>query len=201
MGPGDRPKAPPGPARRARPRARVRRRRSARPLGARGGIGRPRRRPRPVSGDDRPHRGPAAACRTRRAGGPGHRRRDLHPLRRRIIRRRVHVVHPRAVRHVRDSARSRRVPACPPAGGPHRRRVPLARRPGALAHAHSTSWLHDEFPATLDCRPIHGRRHSRPSGFERARSKLVPLWGLRAEAVVAVRPIAAPQALGQEIRR
>jgi len=52
--------------------------------------------------------------------------------------------------------------------------------------------LHDRFPATLDCRPIHGRLALEAAGFEQARSKLVPLWGLRAEAVVAVRPAPAP---------
>ena len=48
--------------------------------------------------------------------------------------------------------------------------------------------LHDRFPATLDCRPIHARLALEAVGFEQARSVLVPLWGLRAEAVVAVRP-------------
>jgi demethylmenaquinone methyltransferase/2-methoxy-6-polyprenyl-1,4-benzoquinol methylase len=52
--------------------------------------------------------------------------------------------------------------------------------------------LHDRFPATLDCRPIHGRLALEAAGFEQARSKVVPLWGLRAEAVVAVRPAPAP---------
>lgn len=52
--------------------------------------------------------------------------------------------------------------------------------------------LHDRFPATLDCRPIHGRLTLEAAGFEQARSKVVPLWGLRAEAVVAVRPAPAP---------
>jgi demethylmenaquinone methyltransferase/2-methoxy-6-polyprenyl-1,4-benzoquinol methylase len=62
-------------------------------------------------------------------------------------------------------------------------------------------WLHDRFLATLDCRPIHGRLALEAAGFEQARSKMLPLWGLRAEAVVAVRPTATPQALGWEIRR
>ena len=53
--------------------------------------------------------------------------------------------------------------------------------------------LHDRFPATLDCRPIHGRLALEAAGFEQARSKVLPLWGLRAEAVVAVRPTAASQ--------
>jgi ubiquinone/menaquinone biosynthesis C-methylase UbiE len=47
--------------------------------------------------------------------------------------------------------------------------------------------LHDRFPATLDCRPIHARLALEAAGFEEARSELLPLWGLRAEAVVAVR--------------
>ncbi len=52
--------------------------------------------------------------------------------------------------------------------------------------------LHDRFPATLDCRPIQGRLALEAAGFEQARSKVVPLWGLRAEAVVAVRPAPPP---------
>jgi demethylmenaquinone methyltransferase/2-methoxy-6-polyprenyl-1,4-benzoquinol methylase len=49
-------------------------------------------------------------------------------------------------------------------------------------------WLHDRFPATLDCRPIHARLALEAAGFVQARSRTIPLWGLRAEAVVAVRP-------------
>jgi demethylmenaquinone methyltransferase/2-methoxy-6-polyprenyl-1,4-benzoquinol methylase len=45
--------------------------------------------------------------------------------------------------------------------------------------------LHDRFPATLDCRPIHPRLAIEAAGFGQARSAFVPLWGLRAEAVVA----------------
>lgn len=60
--------------------------------------------------------------------------------------------------------------------------------------------LHDRFPATLDCRPIHACLAIEAAGFEEARSTLIPLWGLRAEAVVAVRPSATPPALGSEIR-
>ena len=44
--------------------------------------------------------------------------------------------------------------------------------------------LHDRFPATLDCRPIHARLAIEAAGFDRARSAFVPLWGLRAETVV-----------------
>lgn len=61
--------------------------------------------------------------------------------------------------------------------------------------------LHDRFPATLDCRPIHPRLALEAAGFEHVRSRTIPLWGLRAEAVVAVRPAAsrsvADAALGQ----
>jgi ubiquinone/menaquinone biosynthesis C-methylase UbiE len=60
--------------------------------------------------------------------------------------------------------------------------------------------LHDRFPAMLDCRPIHGRLALGAAGFEEARSTVLPLWGLRAEAVVAVRPTATPPGLGSEIR-
>jgi len=45
--------------------------------------------------------------------------------------------------------------------------------------------LHDRFPATLDCRPIHARLAIEAAGFGQARSAFVPLWGLRAETVVA----------------
>jgi ubiquinone/menaquinone biosynthesis C-methylase UbiE len=48
--------------------------------------------------------------------------------------------------------------------------------------------LHDRFPAALDCRPIHPRFAVEAAGFEQAQSRAIPLWGLRAEAVVAVRP-------------
>jgi ubiquinone/menaquinone biosynthesis C-methylase UbiE len=50
--------------------------------------------------------------------------------------------------------------------------------------------LHDRFPDALDCRPIHPRLALAATGFERARSRTIPLWGLRAEAVVAARPTA-----------
>lgn len=61
-------------------------------------------------------------------------------------------------------------------------------------------WLHDRFPATLDCRPIHGRLALEAAGFEQARSEMVPLWGLRAEAVVA-ETRAGPLILGEDAAR
>jgi len=48
--------------------------------------------------------------------------------------------------------------------------------------------LHDRFPAALDCRPIHPRLAVEAAGFAQAQSRTIPLWSLRAEAVVAVRP-------------
>jgi ubiquinone/menaquinone biosynthesis C-methylase UbiE len=48
--------------------------------------------------------------------------------------------------------------------------------------------LHDRFPETLDCRPIHARLALEAAGFAEVRSTMIPLWGLRAEAVVAARP-------------
>lgn len=51
--------------------------------------------------------------------------------------------------------------------------------------------LHDRFPATLDCRPIRPRLALEAAGFEQARSRTIPLWDLRAEAVVAVWPAVA----------
>lgn len=48
--------------------------------------------------------------------------------------------------------------------------------------------LHDRFPAALDCRPIHPRLALEAAGFAQAQSRTIPLWSLRAEAVVAVRP-------------
>jgi demethylmenaquinone methyltransferase/2-methoxy-6-polyprenyl-1,4-benzoquinol methylase len=48
--------------------------------------------------------------------------------------------------------------------------------------------LHDRFPATLDCRPIHPRLALEAAGFVEMQSRTIPLWSLRAEAVVAVRP-------------
>ena len=70
----------------------------------------------------------------------------------------------------------------------------------SLSRSDPVSWptrlyerLHDRFPASLDCRPIRPRLALEATGFEQARSRTIPLWGLRAEAVVAVRP-AAPRA-------
>jgi hypothetical protein len=56
--------------------------------------------------------------------------------------------------------------------------------------------LHDRFPAGLDCRPIHPRLAVEAAGFEQAESRAIPLWSLRAEAVVAVRPSEAGSTAG-----
>jgi ubiquinone/menaquinone biosynthesis C-methylase UbiE len=58
--------------------------------------------------------------------------------------------------------------------------------------------LHDRFPATLDCRPIHPRLSLEAAGFAQAQSRTIPLWGLRAEAVVAVRPSQSGSSAGAE---
>jgi len=58
--------------------------------------------------------------------------------------------------------------------------------------------LHDRFPATLDCRPIHPRLALEAAGFAQAQSRTIPLWGLRAEAVVAVRPSQSNSPAGAE---
>lgn len=60
--------------------------------------------------------------------------------------------------------------------------------------------LHDRFPVTLDCRPIRPRLAVEAAGFEVAHTTTIPLWGLRAEAVVAVRG-AAPESPGGEAPR
>lgn len=58
--------------------------------------------------------------------------------------------------------------------------------------------LHDLLPAALDCRPIYAAMAIEAAGFEPVRSKTIPLWGLYAEAVVAVRPTADPPTLAKE---
>ena len=58
--------------------------------------------------------------------------------------------------------------------------------------------LHDRFPAALDCRPIRPRLAVEAAGFEQAQSKTIPLWSLRAEAVVAVRPSESGSSAGGE---
>ncbi len=57
--------------------------------------------------------------------------------------------------------------------------------------------LHDRFPATLDCRPIRPGEALESAGFEVARSPSIPLWGLRAQAVVATRPAGGPASAGR----
>jgi len=56
--------------------------------------------------------------------------------------------------------------------------------------------LHDRFPAALDCRPIHPRLAVEAAGFAQAESRAIPLWSLRAEAVVAVRPSESGSTVG-----
>ena len=65
----------------------------------------------------------------------------------------------------------------------------------ALSRATPVGWptriyerLHDRFPAALDCRPIRAGLALQAAGFDGVRSTVAPLWGLRAEVVVAVRP-------------
>jgi ubiquinone/menaquinone biosynthesis C-methylase UbiE len=48
--------------------------------------------------------------------------------------------------------------------------------------------LHDRFPAALDCRPIHAGLAMEAAGFRIERRLMVPLFGLRAEAVLG-RPV------------
>jgi demethylmenaquinone methyltransferase/2-methoxy-6-polyprenyl-1,4-benzoquinol methylase len=48
--------------------------------------------------------------------------------------------------------------------------------------------LHDRFPAALDCRPIHAARALEAGGFDVVRHIPVPLFGLRADAVLGARP-------------
>lgn len=69
--------------------------------------------------------------------------------------------------------------------------VSLSRSAPVRWPTHLYEWLHDRFPATLDCRPIHPRLAVEAAGFEQAHATTIPLWGLRAEAVVAVRGAAA----------
>jgi demethylmenaquinone methyltransferase/2-methoxy-6-polyprenyl-1,4-benzoquinol methylase len=44
--------------------------------------------------------------------------------------------------------------------------------------------LHDRFPAALDCRPVHAALALEAAGFQVERRVLVPLYGLRTEAVL-----------------
>jgi len=56
--------------------------------------------------------------------------------------------------------------------------------------------LHDRFPASLDCRPIHAALALEAGGFVVVRRILVPLFGLRVEAVLASRPTPDPDLNG-----
>jgi demethylmenaquinone methyltransferase/2-methoxy-6-polyprenyl-1,4-benzoquinol methylase len=47
--------------------------------------------------------------------------------------------------------------------------------------------LHDRFPALLDCRPIRAAEAVAACGFAVAGHVVVPLYGLRAEAVLGLR--------------
>ena len=47
-------------------------------------------------------------------------------------------------------------------------------------------WLHDRFEAELDCRPIHASLALEAAGFVVDRRVVIPLFGLRAEAVLAL---------------
>ena len=66
--------------------------------------------------------------------------------------------------------------------------VALSRSAPVRWPTRAYEWLHDRFPAALDCRPIHPRLALEAAGFAEAQSTTIPLWSLRAEAVVAVRP-------------
>jgi ubiquinone/menaquinone biosynthesis C-methylase UbiE len=48
--------------------------------------------------------------------------------------------------------------------------------------------LHDRFVESLDCRPIHVAAAIEAAGLTVARRRLVPLFGLRTEVVLAARP-------------
>ena len=184
---GHRPRPPERSRRGARPRARLRRGRRPHPVGACCRTLGVRRRPGSVALDDPPRRGTASARpagRPRRAPGRGCK---LDPIRRRVLRRALHVVHARAVRHSRDPARAGRMPPRPSVRRPPRRRRALAGDPDRLADA----------ALRAASRPLpHGPRLSpdraglalQEAGFDGVRSTVAPLWGLRAEAVVAVRP-------------
>jgi demethylmenaquinone methyltransferase/2-methoxy-6-polyprenyl-1,4-benzoquinol methylase len=65
--------------------------------------------------------------------------------------------------------------------------VALSRSEPVRPMTRAYEWLHDRFPASLDCRPIHAGLALESAGFRLAHRVLVPLFGLRAEAVLAVR--------------
>jgi len=56
---------------------------------------------------------------------------------------------------------------------------------GRLTHAYER--LHDRFPALLDCRPIRAAEAVAACGFAVAGHVILPLYGLRAEAVLGLR--------------
>ncbi len=56
---------------------------------------------------------------------------------------------------------------------------------GRLTHVYER--LHDRFPALLDCRPIRAAEAVAACGFAVAGHVVVPLYGLRAEAVLGLR--------------